>query len=141
MKYLAASLLDLEYHSQTKDITVDANAFEKAAMKKIGLVESIIPRYRSTYFNHIFAGGYSSGYYSYIWSGVLDTDAFEAFKTTTLFNPEKAKSFRENVLEKGGTEDPMVLYKRFRGAEPSIEPLLRKRGLDKKQETLKKVKG
>lgn len=140
-EYLAASLLDLEYHSQTKDITVDANAFEKAAMTKIGLIESIIPRYRSTYFSHIFSGGYSSGYYSYIWSGVLDTDAFEAFKTTTLFNPEKAKLFRENVLEKGGTEDPMVLYKRFRGAEPSIEPLLRKRGLDTKTEPLKKVKG
>ncbi|MFV8392362.1 M3 family metallopeptidase [Flavobacterium sp. LB2P6] len=140
-EYLAASLLDLEYHSQTKDITVDANAFEKAAMTKIGLIQSIIPRYRSTYFSHIFSGGYSSGYYSYIWSGVLDTDAFEAFKTTTLFNPEKARLFRENVLEKGGTEDPMVLYKRFRGAEPSIEPLLRKRGLDKKAEPLKKVKG
>lgn len=140
-EYLAASLLDLEYHSQTKDITVDANAFEKAAMTKIGLIPSIIPRYRSTYFSHIFSGGYSSGYYSYIWSGVLDTDAFEAFKTTTLFNPEKAKLFRQNVLEKGGTEDPMVLYKRFRGAEPSIEPLLRKRGLDKKTEPLKKVKG
>ncbi len=140
-EYLAASLLDLEYHSQTKDITVDANAFEKAAMTKIGLIPSIIPRYRSTYFSHIFSGGYSSGYYSYIWSGVLDTDAFEAFKTTTLFNPEKAKLFRENVLEKGGTEDPMVLYKRFRGAEPSIEPLLRKRGLDKKQEPVKKLKG
>ncbi len=140
-EYLAASLLDLEYHSQTKDITVDANVFEKAAMTKIGLIPSIIPRYRSTYFSHIFSGGYSSGYYSYIWSGVLDTDAFEAFKTTTLFNPEKAKLFRENVLEKGGTEDPMVLYKRFRGAEPSIEPLLRKRGLDKKQEPVKKLKG
>jgi peptidyl-dipeptidase Dcp len=140
-EYLAASLLDLAYHSQTKDITVDANTFEKAAMTKIGLIESIIPRYRSTYFSHIFSGGYSSGYYSYIWSGVLDTDAFEVFKTTTLFNPDKAKSFRENVLEKGGTEDPMVLYKRFRGAEPSIEPLLRKRGLDKKEEPLKKVRG
>ena len=140
-EYLAASLLDLEYHSQTKNITVDANAFEKAAMTKIGLIPSIIPRYRSTYFSHIFSGGYSSGYYSYIWSGVLDTDAFEAFKTTTLFNPEKAKLFRENVLEKGGTEDPMVLYKRFRGAEPSIEPLLRKRGLDKKEEVFKKIKG
>lgn len=140
-EYLAASLLDLEYHSQTTDITVDANTFEKAAMTKIGLIASIIPRYRSTYFSHIFSGGYSSGYYSYIWSGVLDTDAFEAFKTTTLFNPEKAKLFRENVLEKGGTEDPMVLYKRFRGAEPSIEPLLRKRGLDKKAEPLKKIKG
>lgn len=140
-EYLAASLLDLAYHSQTKDITTDANTFEKTAMTKIGLIESIIPRYRSTYFSHIFSGGYSSGYYSYIWSGVLDTDAFEVFKTTTLFNPEKAKSFRENILEKGGTEDPMVLYKRFRGAEPSIEPLLRKRGLDKKEEPLKKVKG
>jgi peptidyl-dipeptidase Dcp len=140
-EYLAASLLDLAYHSQAKDITTDANSFEKTAMTKIGLIESIIPRYRSTYFSHIFSGGYSSGYYSYIWSGVLDTDAFEVFKTTTLFNPEKAKSFRENVLEKGGTEDPMVLYKRFRGAEPSIEPLLRKRGLDKKEEPLKKVKG
>lgn len=140
-EYLAASLLDLEYHSQTKDITVDANAFEKAAMNKIGLIDAIIPRYRSTYFNHIFAGGYSSGYYSYIWSGVLDTDAFEAFKTTTLFNPEKAKLFRENILEKGGTEDPMILYKRFRGAEPSIAPLLRKRGLDKKEAPTKKVRG
>ncbi|WP_426094002.1 M3 family metallopeptidase [Flavobacterium sp. DSR2-3-3] len=140
-EYLAASLLDLEYHSQIKDITVDANTFEKAAMTKIGLIQSIIPRYRSTYFSHIFSGGYSSGYYSYIWSGVLDTDAFEAFKTTTLFNPEKAKLFRENVLERGGTEDPMVLYKRFRGAEPSIEPLLRKRGLNKKSEPLKKLKG
>ena len=140
-EYLAASLLDLAYHSQTEDITIDANTFEKEAMTKIGLIESIIPRYRSTYFSHIFSGGYSSGYYSYIWSGVLDTDAFEVFKTTTLFNPEKAKSFRENVLEKGGTEDPMVLYKRFRGAEPSIEPLLRKRGLDKKEEPFKKVRG
>lgn len=140
-EYLAASLLDLEYHSQTKDITVDANAFEKVAMTKIGLIPSIIPRYRSTYFSHIFSGGYSSGYYSYIWSGVLDTDAFEAFKSTSLFNPEKAKLFRTHVLEKGGTEDPMVLYKRFRGAEPSIEPLLRKRGLDKKPEPVKKIRG
>jgi peptidyl-dipeptidase Dcp len=140
-EYLAASLLDLEYHSQTKDITLDANTFEKEAMAKIGLIKSIIPRYRSTYFSHIFSGGYSSGYYSYIWSGVLDTDAFEVFKTTSLFNPEKAKLFRTNILEKGGTEDPMVLYKRFRGAEPSIEPLLRKRGLDKKNELINKVRG
>lgn len=142
VEYLAASFLDMEYHSQTAPITLDANAFEKNAMKKIGLIDAIIPRYRSTYFQHIFSGGYSSGYYSYIWSGVLDTDAFEAFKSTTLFNPEKAKLFRENILEKGGTEDPMVLYKRFRGAEPSVEPLLRKRGLDKKPETSKKkIKG
>lgn len=141
VEYLAASLLDIEYHSQTAAITLDANTFEKNAMQKIGLIDAIIPRYRSTYFQHIFSGGYSSGYYSYIWSGVLDTDAFEAFKTTTLFNPAKAKLFREQVLEKGGTEDPMVLYKRFRGAEPSIEPLLRKRGLDKKPVKVNKVKG
>ncbi|MNJ87192.1 Peptidyl-dipeptidase dcp [compost metagenome] len=141
VEYLAASFLDMDYHTQTAPIKLDANSFEKNSMKKIGLIDAIIPRYRSTYFSHIFAGGYSSGYYSYIWSGVLDTDAFEAFKTTNLFNPEKAKLFRKNVLEKGGTEDPMVLYKRFRGAEPSVEPLLRKRGLDKKEETSKKIKG
>lgn len=141
VEYLAASFLDMDYHAQTAPIQLDANSFEKNSMKKIGLIDAIIPRYRSTYFSHIFAGGYSSGYYSYIWSGVLDTDAFEAFKTTNLFNPEKAKLFRKNVLEKGGTEDPMVLYKRFRGAEPSVEPLLRKRGLDKKEETSKKIKG
>jgi peptidyl-dipeptidase Dcp len=141
VEYLAASLLDMDYHSQTASISVDANTFEKNAMAKIGLIDAIIPRYRTTYFQHIFSGGYSSGYYSYIWSGVLDTDAFEAFKTTTLFNPEKAKLFRENVLEKGGTEDPMVLYKRFRGAEPSVEPLLRKRGLDRKPVLEKKRKG
>jgi len=142
-EYLAASFLDLDYHTQTASITTDANTFEKNAMNKIGLIDAIIPRYRSTYFNHVFSGGYSSGYYSYIWSGVLDTDAFEAFKTTELFNPEKAKSFRKNILEKGGTEDPMVLYKRFRGAEPSVEPLLRKRGLDKKEpvKIVKPIKG
>ncbi len=141
VEYLAASFLDMDYHTQTAEIQLDANSFEKNSMKKIGLIDAIIPRYRSTYFSHIFSGGYSSGYYSYIWSGVLDTDAFEAFKTTNLFNPEKAKLFRKNVLEKGGTEDPMVLYKRFRGAEPSVEPLLRKRGLDKKEEPAKKIRG
>ncbi len=142
-EYLAASFLDMAYHTQTEPITTDANSFEKAEMAKIGLIDPIIPRYRSTYFNHIFSGGYSAGYYSYIWSGVLDTDAFEAFKSTSLFNPELAKSFRENILEKGNTEDAMILYKRFRGSEPSIEPLLKKRGLDKKKptSTLQKIKG
>jgi len=112
-------------------------------MDKIGLINSIIPRYRSTYYSHIFSGGYSAGYYSYIWSGVLDTDAFEAFKTTTLFDQKNAQSFRTNILEKGGTLDAMQMYKNFRGAEPSIEPLLRKRGLDKKEVKLQnnKIKG
>jgi peptidyl-dipeptidase Dcp len=130
-EYLAASILDMQYHTQKDAIIVDAETFEKDAMSKINLTNTIIPRYRSTYFNHIFAGGYSAGYYSYIWSGVLDTDAFEVFKINGLFNSDYAQSFRKNVLEKGGTEDPMELYKSFRGAEPSIVPLLRKRGLNK----------
>jgi peptidyl-dipeptidase Dcp len=128
-EYLAASLLDLDYHTQLEDIRVDVNAFEKKSMEKIGLITSIIPRYRTTYFQHIFSGGYSAGYYSYIWSGVLDTDAFSVFKSTDLFNPDKARSFRSNILEKGNTEDPMQLYKRFRGSEPKIDALLKKRGL------------
>ena len=128
-EYLAASLLDMQYHTATEQITDDVNTFERNAMKKIGLTDAIIPRYRSTYFSHIFSGGYSAGYYSYIWSAVLDTDAFQAFKETSLFNPEKAKSFRENVLEKGATEDPAALYRKFRDADPKIEPLLKKRGL------------
>lgn len=101
-EYLVASFLDMDYHTQQKNITQTATEFEAASMQKIGLPNSIISRYRSSYFNHIFAGGYSAGYYSYIWSGVLDTDAFEVFKTSTLFNEEKALSFRQNILEKGG---------------------------------------
>src|SRR5690606_18225740 len=129
VEYLAASLLDLNYH-KTNDPISDIATFEAESMKKIGLTSDIIPRYRSTYFKHIFGGGYAAGYYSYIWSGVLDTDAFEAFKSTTLFNPEKAQAFRKNILEKGGTEDPEVLYKAFRGQSPSIQPLLKERGLN-----------
>ncbi|MBS7321684.1 MAG: M3 family metallopeptidase, partial [Myroides sp.] len=100
-EYLAASFLDMQYHTATTEIKDDVNTFEINAMKNIGLIDAIIPRYRSTYFSHIFAGGYSSGYYSYIWSAVLDTDAFQAFKETSLFDQEKARLFRENVLEKG----------------------------------------
>lgn len=131
VEYLAAAYLDLDYHTLPKMYTNDINAFEKHSMNKIGLIDAIIPRYRSNYYNHIFNGGYSAGYYSYIWSGVLDTDAFEAFKTSSLFDAKTAKSFRTNILEKGGTLDAMQMYKNFRGAEPSIEPLLRKRGLNK----------
>lgn len=129
-EYLAASLLDLDYHTQTSPITTGANEFEKASMKKIGLMDEIIPRYRSTYFQHIFSGGYSAGYYSYIWSGVLDTDAFQAFKETDLFDQEKALAFRKEILERGGTDDAMKMYVNFRGAEPKIDALLKKRGLD-----------
>lgn len=129
-EYLAASLLDLDYHTQETAITANAGDFETASMEKIGLTDNIIPRYRSTYFNHIFSGGYSAGYYSYIWSGVLDTDAFQAFKETELFNQEKALAFRKEILERGGTDDPMKMYVKFRGAEPKIDALLKKRGLD-----------
>ena len=130
LEYLAASLLDMKYHTLTEPLTEDVMTFEKNYFEKMGLISEIYPRYRSTYFNHIFAGGYSAGYYAYIWAGVLDSDAFQAFKETSLFDKATAKAFRDNVLSKGGTEDPMVLYKRFRGAEPSIEPLLNKRGLN-----------
>lgn len=139
VEYLAASYLDMDYHSLTEPLNQNVVPFEEESMKKIGLPSAIIPRYRSTYFNHIFSGGYSAGYYSYIWSGVLDTDAFEAFKSTSLFDEKTARSFKMNILERGGTADPMILYKQFRGAEPSIEPLLRKRGLDGNKKPAEKV--
>ncbi|RYE65575.1 MAG: peptidase M3, partial [Oxalobacteraceae bacterium] len=134
-EYLAASLLDMSYHTlkpgQTPGLKDPAEviSFEKQAMDKIGLIDQIPPRYRSTYFQHVFAGGYSAGYYSYIWSAVLDADAFEVFKQKGLFDQKSAQSFRKNVLERGGTDEPMTLYRNFRGAEPDIKPLLRRRGL------------
>jgi len=127
VEYLAASLLDMYYY--TTDRIDDVTEFENRIAQQINLPEEIPFRYRSTYFNHIFGGGYSAGYYSYIWAGVLDSDAFEAFKETSLFDRATAESFRKNVLEKGHTDDPMNLYIKFRGKEPQIEPLLRKRGL------------
>ena len=102
-------------------------------MAAINLVPEIVPRYRSTYFNHIFSGGYSAGYYVYIWAEQLDADAFEAFKEKGLFDRTTAQSFRENILEKYGTLDLMAQYKVFRGAEPKIEPLLKRRGLTAQQ--------
>ena len=129
VEYLAASFLDMDWHTLAEAEELDVHEFEEASLNKIGLIPEIIVRYKSPYFNHIFSGGYSSGYYSYIWAEVLDADAFQAFKETSLFDQKTAQAFRENVLERGGTEDPMVLYKRFRGAEPTVEPLLKKRGL------------
>jgi peptidyl-dipeptidase Dcp len=128
-EFLAAAILDMEYHTLESNTNIDAIKFEKDAMDKIGLISEIIPRYRSTYFQHIFSGGYSSGYYSYIWAGQLDADAYEAFKETgNIFDPETAKRFR-TLLEKGGTENPAELYREFRGADPNPEALLRQRGL------------
>jgi peptidyl-dipeptidase Dcp len=129
VEYLSAALLDLHYHLVDTIQDIDPSVFEAETMKKIGMLPEIVSRYRSTFFNHIFSGGYSAGYYSYIWSEVLDADAFEAFKESGLFNPETAKSFAENILSKGNTEDPMELFIRFRGRKPVVEPLLKKRGL------------
>ncbi|MFP9115740.1 M3 family metallopeptidase [Flavobacterium sp. RHBU_3] len=129
VEYLAAAYLDMDYHARTEPINQNVVPFEQQAMEKIGLISSIIPRYRSTYYNHIFSGGYSAGYYSYIWSGVLDTDAFEAFKEKSVFDKNTATSFRKNILERGYTGNPVDMYRAFRGADPSIVPLLKKRGL------------
>jgi peptidyl-dipeptidase Dcp len=129
VEYLAASMLDMGYHNLSTFNIKDVSDFEAQTLNSIGLIPEITSRYRSTYFNHIFSGGYSSGYYSYIWAAILDADAFEAFREHGLFDPETATAFRKNILERGGTEDPMVLYKNFRGADPDIKPLLKRRGL------------
>lgn len=125
---LAAAILDMEMHCLTTMEGFDVLQFEKQLMDKLGLIPQIAPRYRSTYFNHIM-GGYAAGYYSYIWAERLDTDAFEAFKEHGLFDQATATSFRKNILEKGGSDDPMKLYVTFRGAEPSLDALLKTRGL------------
>ena len=130
VEYLAASILDLNYHMVNEKTTIDAREFEKTALSKIGLIPEILPRYRSTYFSHIFSGGYSAGYYVYIWAEVLDSDAFDAFKKSgDLFNKDLASKFRKYCLQECGNDEGMIQYKKFRGQEPSIEPLLVKRGL------------
>lgn len=129
-EFLAASILDMNWYTLETAEYQDVEAFEKAAMDKIELTGAIIPRYRSTYFTHIFGGGYAAGYYSYIWAEVLDADAFQAFlETGDVFDAKTAMSFRKNILEKGGSDDPMTLYKAFRGKEPDGDALLVNRGL------------
>ena len=125
----AASILDLKWHMLESVEGVDPMAFEAQACAEMGLIDQIIPRYRSTYFAHIFSGGYSAGYYSYLWAEVLDKDAFELFMEKGIFDKETATSFRQNILEKGGSDEPMDLYRRFRGADPDPAALTRARGL------------
>ncbi len=128
---LSAALLDMDYHMIKDTTNLDVAAFENASLKRMGMIPEIIVRYRSTYFSHIFGGGYSAGYYSYTWAEELDTDAFQAFKETgDIFNKKVADSFRKNILERGDTDDPMKLYIKFRGKKPSSEALLDKRGLN-----------
>ena len=131
VEYLAASWLDMDYHTLKEQLPgMDIEAFEAEAMNKRGLIRQIPPRYRTTYFGHTMEGGYTAGYYSYIWAEVLDADAFEAYKETgDIFNPEVASKFRKYVLTPGGIDDAMDMYKNFRGKEPGIEPLLKNRGL------------
>ena len=132
VEYIAASILDMDYHTLQDVSGLDINEFENVSMQEIGLIDAIIPRYKSNYFQHIFSSvtGYSSGYYSYLWSEILDKDAFNAFLETSLFDQTTALAFRENILEKGGSMDEMEMYVNFRGAEPTIDPLLKGRGLD-----------
>lgn len=130
VEFIAAALLDMEWHTLTQEQECDVNEFEKNAMKKYGLIDEIIPRYRSTYFSHIFSGGYAVGYYVYLWAEILDADAFDAFKETgDIFDQETAGKFRKYILTEGGWDEAMDQYLRFRGKEPTEKPLLRNRGL------------
>ena len=132
----AASILDMKWHELSAEELAafngpdDIRAFEEKVCKEMGLVDEIIPRYRTTYFNHIFNSGYSAGYYSYLWSEVLAVDAWEKFLADGVFNKATAESFRKTFLEKGGSEEPMVLYRQFRGADPDPAALMRARGLE-----------
>jgi peptidyl-dipeptidase Dcp len=118
----------MAYHTLEAPAIIDVQSFEKEYFKKLGLIPEIVSRYRSTYFTHIM-GGYDAGYYSYIWSAVLDNDTFEAFREKGIFDRATAESYRRNILEKDGTMDPMQMYVNFRGHEPQIEPLLKNTGL------------
>ncbi|MDP2724569.1 MAG: M3 family metallopeptidase [Bacteroidales bacterium] len=128
MEFLAASLLDMSYHILADTGAIDVNQFEKNYFSELGLLNEIEPRYHSTYFTHVI-GGYEAGYYSYLWSAVLDHDAYEAFRENGIFDKTTATSFRKNILEKSGTSDHEQLYRDFRGKNPSVEPLLKNRGL------------
>ena len=129
VEYISASFLDMDWHTLADTSSIDVNEFERQSMEKIGLIPEIIVRYRTTYFSHVFTWAYSAGYYSYVWAELLDSDAYESFKENGIFDKSTAQSFRTNILEKGGSDKPMNLYKSFKGAEPSIEPYLRKKGL------------
>jgi len=127
---VAAAILDMNWHMQSSDVEMSPKEFEKSRMNAIGLISEIAPRYRSAYFRHIFAGGYSAGYYSYLWAEVLDADAFKAFEEKGIYDAKTAALFRDNILSKGGSADPMELYLKFRGAEPKADALLKNRGLN-----------
>ena len=129
VEYMAAALLDMDWHTLTEKQEINTIEFEKASLEKMGLIPEIVVRYRSTYFSHVWGGGYASGYYGYIWAAILDSDAFATFKKNGLFDQETAQRWRDKVISQGGTKDAMHMFVDFKGQEPSIEPLLEKRGL------------
>ncbi|MFO7656248.1 MAG: M3 family metallopeptidase [Bacteroidales bacterium] len=129
VEYVAASYLDMNFHMLTQKEKLDIRRFENEYLQSIGLIPEIVPRYRSTYFKHIWSSGYSAGYYSYLWAEILDKDAFAAFLEKGLFDKATASAFREFILSSGGSLDPMELYIKFRGRKPVLEPLLKSRGL------------
>ena len=126
----AASILDMKWHELESTEGIDVDSFEKKVCDEMGLIDEIVPRYRTTYFNHIFSSGYSAGYYSYLWAEVLDKDAFSIFEASgDVFNKELATKFKKTFLEKGGSEEPMILFKEFAGREPDNTAFLKGRGL------------
>jgi peptidyl-dipeptidase Dcp len=129
VELLAASLLDMDYHTLEAPVNIDIEQFEKDHLQKIGLIKEIEPRYRSTYFLHIASDGYDAGYYCYTWAAVLDNDAFEAFREKGIFDKATAESFRKNILAPMGITDAEQSFINFRGRKPVIEPLLKNRGL------------
>ncbi len=129
VEFMSAALLDMDWHTITEEKQYDVMAFENASLENMQMIPEIVVRYRSPYFAHIFSGGYSAGYYSYAWAEVLDADAFEAFKENGIFDKATATAFRENVLSKGGSDDPMKLYIQFRGQEPNPDAMLKRKGL------------
>ncbi len=128
VEFMAAAFLDMDWHMVESDSLFDVDTFEEQSMNKIGMIPEIVVRYRSTNFRHIFAGGYSAGYYSYLWSEMLDADAYAYFKENGIFNKEIAESFRTNILARGGSDEPINLYKKFRGQPPTIDALLARKG-------------
>ena len=129
LRQVSFGLLDLAWYTRTTPFEGDVEAYEKEAWKRAQLLPDVPETCMSVQFSHIFAGGYSAGYYSYKWAEVLDADAFSLFQEKGIFNPEVAASFRENILSKGGTKHPMTLYKQFRGKEPTIDALLKRNGI------------
>ena len=133
MRQVSFGLLDMAYYTQKDEFTADIIPFEKKAWEKAMVLPQLPDTCMTVQFSHIMAGGYAAGYYSYKWAEVLDADAFSVFKKHGIFDKKTASSFRENILSKGGTENPMTLYKRFKGGEPTIDALLKRNGIKKRQ--------